>query len=300
MFRSVELSAFDGRRLQVELAGPEDGLALIFHTGTPSAGRMFAPMVEAGIRRGIRHIAYARPGYGSSERQPGRSVADCVRDVSAIAEQLGIERFLTAGWSGGGPHAIACAALLPDRVLAAASMAGVAPLRAPGLDWLEGMGEDNLEEFAAAEQGEPALRAFLEQASATLANTTAQDIVDGMGDLLSEVDRLALSGDFAVHMAADLRAALEHGIWGWFDDDTAFASDWGFDLNSIERPVAIWQGGKDRFVPLGHGNWLAANVPGAEARLHPGHGHLSLGIDGYGEILDGLLARSGQPGGPSL
>jgi pimeloyl-ACP methyl ester carboxylesterase len=292
MFETVEIAASDGRRLEVQLAGPQDGQALIFHVGTPSAGRLFGPMVEAGSSRGVRHITYSRPGYGGSERHAGRTVADCAADVAAIADELGIDRFLTAGWSGGGPHALACAALLGERVGAAASMAGIAPFYAEGLQWLDGMGQENLDEFGAVAAGEAELVTYLQEAAPSMGASTAAELLAGLGDLISEVDRRTLTGEFAEYLAASINAAMQHGIWGWFDDDIAFYRDWGFDLRAMSRPVTIWQGGEDRFVPYSHGEWLAANVAGAKGELHPEHGHLSLGVDSYGEILDDLLARA--------
>jgi pimeloyl-ACP methyl ester carboxylesterase len=127
-----QITGPDGRRLDVELTGPDDGRALVFHNGTPGAGVVFAPLAQAGAERGLRHIAYSRPGYGQSDRRPGRTVADCVADVAAIADELGIERFFTVGWSGGGPHALACAALLPERTIAAATLASVAAAAGTG------------------------------------------------------------------------------------------------------------------------------------------------------------------------
>ena len=206
--RTLQIAAPDGRRLEVELSGPDEGQPLIFHNGTPMAGRVFAPMVAQGAERDVRHIAYSRPGYGGSERDAGRTVADCAWDVAAIADELGIERFFTIGLSGGGPHALASAALLPDRVIAVATMGSVAPRRAEGLDWLAGMGEENLEEFAAADAGHEALWAFLEQARVSLGQATAADLHAAFGDLLSEVDQAAVSGEFAEFLAAGTRATL--------------------------------------------------------------------------------------------
>src|SRR5438132_2278312 len=153
MAQRVEITGPPGRTLEVEVAGPQDGQPVLLHTGTPCAGRLFAPDVEAGADRGLRHVTYSRPGYGRSSRHAGRTVADCVTDVAAIADHLGVERFFTIGASGRGPHALACAALLPERVLAAATIGGVAPYQAEGLDWRAGLGEDNLEAFAAAQAG---------------------------------------------------------------------------------------------------------------------------------------------------
>ncbi len=280
----------DGRTLELELDGPDEGDVVFLHTGTPGAGTLFAPLVQAGAERGLRHIAYSRPGYASSDRHPGRTVADCAADVSAIADQLGIDRFFVTGWSGGGPHALACATLLGDRVIAGATIAGVAPRDAEGLDWLAGMGEENIEEFGAAEAGDEPLSAFLTQMGSELAQTSGSDLHAGLGDLLSEVDRRVLTGEFAEYIAESFRRGLASGIWGWFDDDMAFMRNWGFNLDKIDVPVTIWQGEQDRFVPFAHGQWLAQHVRGARAELHPEHGHLSLAVASYGRILDGLLA----------
>jgi pimeloyl-ACP methyl ester carboxylesterase len=279
--------------LDVEIGGPEDGRAVVFHTGTPSAGRLFGPMIDAGGERGLRHVVYSRPGYATSDRRAGRSVADCVSDVTAITDALGIDRFFTVGWSGGGPHALACAALMSERVLAAATIASVAPWRAEGLDWLDGMGQENLDEFAAAQAGEEQLLQFIEPMRAELLSLSGAQVYEALGDLLSEVDLAALSGSFADYFAQSTRAGLEHGAYGWFDDDLATIRDWGFELEDVSVPVTIWQGAQDRMVPFTHGEWLAAHVPGAEARLLPDQGHLSLLIERYGDLLDDLLATAG-------
>ena len=151
------------------------------------------------------------------------------------------------------------------------------------------MGEENLEEFAAAQAGEEQLLAYLEQHGTALASASGAEIHAALGDLLSDVDRAALSGDFADYLAASTREGLAKGLWGWFDDDIAFFKDWGFELEAIATPVTIWQGRQDRFVPFAHGEWLAAHVAGARAELLDEHGHLSIGIASYGRVLDGLL-----------
>ncbi len=282
----------DGRRLAVRLDGPETGEVVLFHTGTPNDGPLFGPLVEAGAARGFRHLSYSRPGYGNSDRRPGRRVVDCAEDVLAILDALGIESIFTVGWSGGGPHALACAASLPERVRAAATIASIAPPRAEGLNWLDGMGKGNVAELAAAEAGGEALRAHLEREAETLSDLTAGDVIAAFGDLISRADESALTGEFAEYVAESTRAAVRTGIWGWFDDDMAFIEDWGFDLGSIDVPVAIWQGDDDRFVPFAHGRWLAENVSGVTSCLRTGEGHLSLAISAYGEILDQLSQGS--------
>ena len=281
-------------RVEVEITGPDGGETLIFHMGTPSAASMYSPLVALGAQRGLRHVLYLRPGYGESERCGGRTVADCAADVAAVADALGVERFYTAGRSGGGPHALATAALLPDRVIAAATIAGCAPRDAEGLDWLAGMAQENLDELAAAEAGERELLAFIEPFRTKLISADAADLHAEFGDLLSDVDRSVMTGEFAEYEAESMRAGLSHGVWGWFDDDIELISDWGFDLSDISCPVTIWQGAQDRMVPLAHGEWLASHIPGARANLLADHGHLSLALDHYGELLDDLIASGGR------
>lgn len=143
----------DGRVMEVAIVGPKDGTPVVFHTGTPGSVFLFEPFMEAAEARGLRYVTYSRPGYGNSTRQPGRTVADCASDTTQIANHLGLSRFFTIGWSGGGPHALACSALVSDRVIAAATMAGAAPQDSPGLNFLAGMGEENIEELSAAIAG---------------------------------------------------------------------------------------------------------------------------------------------------
>jgi pimeloyl-ACP methyl ester carboxylesterase len=289
--REIEVRGQDGRRLAVQLAGPQDGDAVIYHTGTPSYRRLYRALIDAGAQRGLRHITYSRPGYAESDRLPGRTVADCAADVASIADALEIERFYVTGQSGGGPHALACAALLGDRVWSASTTAGAAPRDAEGLDWLAGMGQENLDEVAALDAGDDELIAFLENEAEQFGNLTGEEVLAALGDLIGAADKAVLSGEFAEHQAQGLHDALAAGIWGWFDDDKAeLSGDWGFDLGAIEVPITVWQGDDDRMVPFGHGEWLAENVPGAKARLLEGEGHISLELGHHGDVLDDLIA----------
>jgi pimeloyl-ACP methyl ester carboxylesterase len=231
---------------------------------------------------------YSRPGYAGSTPQPGRSVADAAADVAAVLDALRADTFVTMGWSGGGPHALACAALLPDRCAAATSLAGVAPYPADGLDWLAGMAPENVEEFSAAIEGEQALTETVQRMARDLQGVQGADVAAALGGLLSDVDKKALTGEFADTLADTSRKALSTGIAGWRDDDLAFTRHWGFDLDSIRRPVAVWQGGQDRMVPFSHGQWLAAHIPTARVHLYPDEGHLSLGVASMDRIVADL------------
>jgi pimeloyl-ACP methyl ester carboxylesterase len=285
-----DVAATDGRKLEAIVAGPEGGTPVLMHHGTPgSANEFWPPHLEQAAARGLRLVEYTRPGSAGSDRDAGRTVASCAADVAAIADALGAERLLTVGGSGGGPHALACGALLGDRVLAAGTIAGVAPADAEGLDWLDGMGEENQEEFAAARAGPAELEAFMSRWASELRTLTGPQVLESLGGLVSPPDAAVLTGAYADHAAAGIRHSLASGIWGWFDDDLAILGDWGFDLGEIEVPVSIWQGREDRFVPPAHGEWLAAHVAGASAHLLDEHGHLSLALGLFGEILDELL-----------
>jgi pimeloyl-ACP methyl ester carboxylesterase len=293
--RETEVRRVDGRRLLVEVCGPEDGDLLLFHAGTPGSRHLFSRHLEEGAERGLRHATYSRPGYEESDRQPGRTIADCAADSAAVADALGAERFYVAGASGGGGPAIACAALLPDRVRSAASIAALGPRLGEGLDWLAGTAASNIDEFAALEAGEAELAAFVSRIAAAMAAIEdATQLGQAFGDFLCEADRECLTGDYLDYQVTSCRKVGRDEIWGWCDDDWAMWGDWGFDLDRVEVPVTIWQGTEDGIVPPQNGEWLAAHIPGARLRLLAGEGHLSVLARHYGEILDDLLAAGAR------
>lgn len=282
------LTLRDGRRLDLRVSGPPEGMPLVFHHGTPGAVTPFGAVERAAHQRGLRLVTFSRPGYGASTRRPGRSVADVADDVAAVLGHLGTERCVVAGWSGGGPHALACAARL-EAVRAVLVIAGVAPHDAAGLDWMAGMGEDNVTEFRAAEGGETPLRAFLEEVGPHIAGVTAEGLVASLDTLLPPVDRAVLTDEYADDMVASFREALRTGVAGWLDDDLAFVKPWGFDPGAVAAPAAVWQGSADLMVPYAHGGWLAGHVPGAVTHLLEGEGHLSIGVGALDAMLDELV-----------
>jgi pimeloyl-ACP methyl ester carboxylesterase len=293
-FETRIVALTDGRSLEVRVAGPPDGRTLLWHHGTPSAGIPMTDLVTKLAARGIRYVAASRPGYGRSTRMPGRTIADVAADSAALLDALGVERCLVFGESGGGPHVLACAALIPDRVIAATALAAVAPFEAEGLDFLAGMGPENVDEFGAAVAGQAEIQAFLEHELPAYRDVTGAEIAEAFGGLVDEVDRASLTGTYADDVAADVRAGLATGIWGWLDDDLAFVKPWGFALDDMRVPVDLWQGGHDRMVPFAHGEWLAAHVRGADVRVHlvPEEGHLSLADRRIDEILDALTGTT--------
>jgi pimeloyl-ACP methyl ester carboxylesterase len=279
----------DGRTLAVLEAGDENGHAVVAIHGTPGSSLLWRGMIEDAEARGMRLLAYDRPGYGGSDPHPGRTVAGAAGDVAAIADALGIDRFAVEGGSGGGPHTLACAALLPDRVVAAACLAGVAPYPAEGLDWLDGMGQNNLDEFAATLAGRDTLERYLrEQAEAMLA-AEPDAIADTLRSLLSPPDAGVLTGEFAEYLAASTRRAIGERLDGWLDDDFVFINPWGFELGEIRVPVQLLHGAQDRFVPIAHGEWLAERIPGVDAHLSAEDGHLTIQLGRIGDVHAWLL-----------
>jgi pimeloyl-ACP methyl ester carboxylesterase len=286
----------NGRTLDVYVSGPEQGQVLLFHDGTPGAGLLSDRFVSTAADRNLRSVSFSRPGYGSSTRRPGRTVADVVDDSLAVLDHLGVARCYTIGFSGGGPHTLACAARLPERVVAASVVGCVAPFDADGLDYFAGFAQENIDEFSAALAGPEALQAFLGTWLDGLRVVTGDQVADSLGGLIPPVDRAALTGEYADALAADLRQAVRAGTWGWHDDDLAFIRPWGFRFDEIKVPVSLWQGEQDKMVPFAHGAWLARSIPGVRANLMPDHGHLSLIITSAEAVLDDLIATADRAG----
>jgi pimeloyl-ACP methyl ester carboxylesterase len=286
------LATPDGRTLTVREGGDPAGVPVLSIPGTPGSSTLYQPHVRDAEERGIRLFSYDRPGYGGSTRLKGRKVAGCAADITTICDALEIHRFCVWGISGGGPHALAAAALLPDRVIAAAALASVAPYDAEGLDYLEGMGEQNVTEFATIFEGEDAQRASTERERLELLSSTPEHLVEVWRTLLGPSDLEVATGALAAFLLEHIRAGIGTGIDGWIDDDLAFVAPWGFDLASIRVPVQLWQGEQDKFVPYGHGVWLAAHIPGVDARLTAEDGHLTLTERRVPEVHAWLLEQA--------
>lgn len=284
-----QLTLRDGRRLDYRVSGPEDGTLLVFLHGTPGAGTQRRWLEEPAHARGFRVVSWSRPGYGDSTRQSGRSVVDVVDDASEVLAALDVETCLVAGASGGGPHALACAARL-EGVRAVLVVASVAPFEADGLDFLAGMGQDNVEEFSAAVEGEDVLRAWLKADSEGMQDITVDGLMTVMATLLPEVDRAVMTDDVAASLVASARESIRNGVDGWLDDDLAFVSPWGFDLDEVTVPVSLWQGSEDLMVPFAHGQWLADRIRVATVHLEQGEGHLSVSVGAIGAMYDELVA----------
>lgn len=307
--RQYTVATRDGRTLGVAEYGPEDGTPFFSLHGTPGCRYGGPPPDKHDLyeRLGVRRIGYDRPGYGLSTRQPGRVVADVASDVTVIADHLGIDTFAVEGGSGGGPHSLAVAALLPDRVTRAACVVGVAPYGPAGLEhdaWMAGMTQGNVDEFRWSLAGEAVLRPELERLAADDLERLDTDPSKPLGDEyeLSEADRAIITRpDFVARIRRNTQESYRTGVDGWVDDDLVFVRDWGFDLAALTVPTMVWYGVDDTLVPEGHGRWLAANVPGAHVVVMAG-GHMEL-VNRLEELLTwlsgGPLPHDAAAGGPS-
>ena len=267
----------DGRSLEVLTGGDPDGFPLLFHGGSPSAAVAFTVIDDAVREAGLRLITCSRPGYGDSTvrlRTEPRMVDDLEDSVDLLAT-LGVEEFVTLGWSGGGPRALGCAALVPG-CRGAVSLAGVAPYDGDGLEWMAGMAEENVAEYTAAAAGREEYAAYLEREFLPVMVAEADDLADAMGGLLPPADRAALDRPFVEWLTETMHRAGAQRIAGVLDDGQAAVRPWGFDLAAITVPVVVHQGRQDAMVPFAHGEWLAAHVPGARAHLTDDDGHLTL------------------------
>jgi pimeloyl-ACP methyl ester carboxylesterase len=278
----------DGRQIEFATIGNPANPTVVYHHGTPGSVFLLDGFAEQAEKYGLFIVGMSRAGYGKSTAHTGRSVADVVADVRTVLSHLGRTEYATVGWSGGGPHALACAALDPN-CLHAVSLAGVAPV-VDDFDWTEGMGPENIEEFALAKEGGPAYDEAIQHATDAFCAATAGNVIDLFGGLLSEVDKSSMAPLEARELIADALAyGLSAGPGGFRDDDQAFLRDWGFTLDAITTPVTIFFGDHDLMVPPRHGHYLTATIPTAQSRHLPAEGHISLVLD-HGDEIFGVIA----------
>jgi len=281
----------DGRTLRILEAGDPHGRPVFFLHGTPGSRLLFEHQVADARHHKIRLIGHDRPGYGGSTPKPGRRVADEAADVATIADALGFDRFAVYGHSGGGAPSLACAALLRDRVVAAACMAGVAPYPAAGLDWLAGMGELNVEDFRLMLKDPVAWEAKTAEDAAMLLQATPAQMTAYISTLLSDADRAVMTDQLIEFLLRQGQEGLRPGIAGARDDGYAQIKPWGFELSAIRVPLQLWHGRQDKFVPFAHGEWLAAHLPQAEIHLERKEGHATLMITKLPAVHEWLVSH---------
>jgi len=266
----------DGRQLGIAEYGDPTGQPGFFLHGTPGS-RLRRPPNEDDVRAaGIRLLMYDRPGYGQSDRHPGRRIVDCVPDVEAIADTLGLEQFHVVGGSGGGPHALAVAARLADRIPAVECWVSPAPYDRIDFDFLAGMDPENVQEYGKALESEEVLHRYLVGEAEQMVGQFENESEEVLGEIdLSAADlELIARTDVQTSMGEMVAEAFRTGVWGWLDDDVAMIEPWGFDLDEIKVPVTLRYGSEDVLVPAAHGEWLSRHVPGARVVVDDAGGHL--------------------------
>jgi pimeloyl-ACP methyl ester carboxylesterase len=279
--REFDVEVDDGRILHAYDVGPtgrEDELVLLWHHGTPNIGAPPVPLFGAAAALGLRWVGYDRPGYGGSDPRPGAAVASAANDAARVADHLGIDRFAVFGHSGGGPRAMACGALLGDRILSVVSVSAPAPWLAEGLDFFAGMSAGSARELGAAAHGG---RSALENILAT---------TDFDPESFTTADWSALNGEWS-WFDGIVTAGTAHGLGGMIDDDLATMSPWGFDVSQLSMPILIMHGTDDRMIPSSHAQWLAERCPRAELRLEAEQGHISV-LGSAPSALEWVRARA--------
>ena len=279
MVTETDLELSNGRTLHVYDTGADDAdgrFAVFWHHGTPNIGAPPEPLFPAAAQLGIRWVSYDRPGYGGSTPHLGRDLASAAAYVSSVADALGIDQLAVMGHSGGGSHALACGALLPERVVGVVSVAGLAPFSAEGLDWFAGMVPSGVASLSAAAEG----RAAKERYEASGAEYNPE---------FTPADHAALSGAWS-WLGDVVGPAMEDDPGGLIDDDLAYVAPWGFDPAQIIAPVLLLHGGRDRVVPSSHSEWLRRRCPSAELRLFPDDGHISV-LSSSAAAMDWLRER---------
>lgn len=282
----------DGRELEVLVAGSEAGFPLVFHHWIPGAAVPFGILERAATDRGLQVISYSRPGYGRStpraDADSTATVADDALDTATILNRLGLGGFITVAWSGGGPRGFACAAVLPDRCLAAATLASPVPPDAEGFDPLAGMTAQNVEEYTATHQGTQALTANLEEFVAPLLHATDDQIAAALRAMFGP----SITGELAEYAVACMKHSVHQGVVGWRDDNLTHTRWWGFDLAHIRVPMSIWHGVQDANLAPAHGVWLSQHVPRARFHSLQDTDHISI-ILRIESILNELLELAG-------
>ncbi len=292
MLRQTTIALADGRQLDLLVGGDPGGLPIVIHHGAPGCALLDWSWEQEASQQGLRLVTFCRPGYGKSTRRAGRAVAQIAFDTAEVLQRLGIDRFATWGFGGGGPHALACAALLPG-VVAASVISGPAPRAANALDWCRGVDQDRSAELAAAGSADfPALLGSLAPLLEAAGQPTRDSLARGLGSRLSSQDRAILQGPGGDFLARWVLRGLG-SPWGAVDDDLALVGGWGFDPAQITVPTQLWQGTEDPMVPSAHASWLAGRIRGAELHLEPGLGHLGVLFRRLPQIHSWLAGRFG-------
>lgn len=278
----------DGRGLQVESTGDPTGRTLFFFNGTPTSRKIFHEMADEANSRGAHLICYDRPGYGGSTPHPGRTVADSALDVSVIAKHFEVDRMAVWGISGGGPHVIAAAVLLPELVCAAATFASLAPFASSNFDYFEGMPEKKRSQRGLYFSDPVGFQSHLRESREEIMNASDDYLAAKLHAMPAET---RVSRSFYRFSYETMRIALENGIEGYWEDYQAFFSDWGFDFSYNAVPIQLWHGRGDLDIPFPHSQWLSRAIPQSELHITQTDGHFSILENHRVEVMEWLLSH---------
>ncbi|MFF9490071.1 alpha/beta fold hydrolase [Streptomyces sp. NPDC014676] len=282
----------DGRVLEFAVRGPEHGPVVLFHHGMPGSAIPMDSILDSVTDRGYRVVTYSRAGYGLSTPLPGRTLLGTAEDCRMLMDHLQVDGYLVVGWSAGGPHALASAVADARGVSGVLLIASFAPHDAEGLDFVEGMGAQNIVQFGSESQGEREQRVVVSRMAALVRDAPA-DLASGVASLLPAPDVAEVTGAYGADSAVHLNHGLAAGDEGWLQDLQALTGPWGFAPGHVTAaPVELWHGDLDRMVPVAHGRWLAGRLPTARAHFESGHGHLSIAVGSLGDKLDRLRSRT--------
>ena len=262
----------EGVTLRVRESGDPDGEPVLHFHGTPGCRLEMAWADQLLADAGVRWVAFDRPGYGGSP-PTAFSVASVARMAVEVADQYGLERFRTSGWSGGGPFALGTAAIAGERVKAVGVIAGAAPFQlVPGALDLLSDGDRAAERLLPGDP-EAACAGFLDDFEMTEALASPTALYEAFEPMLSDSDR-RLWSSYSEHLLADMREAMRQGAIGCGWDNVAWIGAWDIDPTTVECPVLLWYGTEDRMAAPVHGHWFEENLPHARLTIREAEGHL--------------------------
>lgn len=281
---SSSLKFSDGRALEYIDNGVSSKSALIFHHGTPGVMGVWNTWLTAAAEQSTRAIAFTRPGYASSDRKTGRTVIEANDDLEELLNQLEVDNFVSVGWSGGGPYAMASGLL--ERCTAVHLIASVSPFDVKDFDWFQDQSSQSVEEAKISSENLEASISYKENYYTEIRDLTTEQVLSFQIKRATfksfENDYIAFAEDVRI----GLRDALTPSVVGFAEDEFAFLTNWGFDVQGIQVPVGIWQGLDDESVSPHMAKWLNENIFNSTLKLFESQNHASIMVEKRKEILN--------------
>lgn len=275
------LTLSDGRNLEYLRNGVDSNSYVILHAGTLQDISGWRVWLDRFAEEGISALAFGRSGYAGSSKKPGRITIDVARDISELADSIGIKRMVSVGLSGGGQHAIACGT--DSRSVGVVTSGSLAPFEEMGENFFSGMQQADLDEWADA-------RSDINDLVARFKGWMSQDAGEmlSMPEVSENDQRAQLSPSWQI-LLDSVGYTMEKGFDWVADDYSSYLQPWGFDPRDVKVPVIIWQGGLDQNVPPQHGKWLAANLSKPELHLIEDESHIGLYVNYENQIMESAM-----------